>query len=214
MTYVDSLLRSQLGRPSGLFGSLIVGPVLNVANTGLISTTIELAAPQANDTVLDVGFGGGASLAALAGKAPHARIVGIDYSRDMVADAGRRIAQQSLRSHVRVLCGDVAALPFADGVFDRIITINSLYYWPRLMAGLREMARVLKPHGRLAIGYHSPDGLRVFTQGWEGFANYEPEELARRLRHARFEMLAIEHRDRWSMFDTVVLLAERGRMIR
>jgi len=209
MTYLDTLLRSQLGKPTGLFGSLIVAPMLNVANRGLVSTAIELLAPAPTDAVLDVGFGGGASLLALARKVPRGKVTGIDYSRDMVRNAQRVLRERTPGSRVRVQWGDVADLPFADASFDRAVTINSLYYWPDLMAGLHEMARVLKPRGRLVVGYHSPEGLRVFTRNWDSFYLYEPPDLAARMREAGLHVLRIEQRDRWSLFDTLVIVAER-----
>jgi arsenite methyltransferase len=209
VTYFDTLLRSQLGKPSGLFGSWIVAPMLNFANTGLVSTTVELLEPKPDDAVLDIGFGGGASLWAMARKLPHGKITGVDYSHDMVDNATRLIQQKRLRSRVSVRWGDVADLPFRAGTFDRIITINSLYYWPDLMAGLREMARVLKRHGRVAVGFHSPQGLRPFTSGWDNFVLYEPQELADLMPDAGFEVLRVELRDRWLLFDTAIVVARR-----
>ncbi|MGA3043422.1 MAG: methyltransferase type 11, partial [Bryobacteraceae bacterium] len=60
--YVDTLLRSQFGKPSGLFGALFMGPILNLSNTRLVNAAVELLDPQPSDTVLDIGFGGGLSL--------------------------------------------------------------------------------------------------------------------------------------------------------
>lgn len=209
MTYIDTLLRSQLGKPSGLLGAWVVAPLLNLGNIRLVSTAVELLDPHSDDAVLDVGFGGGASLWAMAKKVPRGKVVGVDYSRDMVESAERVIRQKRMHPRVRVKWGDVADLPFRAGTFDRVLTINSLYYWPDLMAALREIARVLKRHGRLAIGFHSPAGLRPFTSGWDDFSLYEPPELAGRLREARFDVLRVENRDWWLWFDTAVVVAQR-----
>lgn len=209
MTYLDTWLRSQLGKPSGLFGAWIIAPLLNLTNAGLVNTAVELLEPKPDDAVLDVGFGGGASLWAMAKKVPRGKVAGVDYSRDMVDRAELLIQQKTLSSRVRVKCGDVAALPFRAGTFDKIITVNSLYYWPDMPAALREMARVLKRHGRLAVGFHSPGGLRPFTSGWDDFPVYEPQELADLMRDARLEVLRAENRDRWLLFDTVVVVAQR-----
>lgn len=209
MTYIDTLLRSQLGKPSGLFGSWIVAPLLNISNQWLVDTAIELLEPEPDHAVLDVGFGGGASLWAMAKRVSHGKIAGVDYSRDMVNNAERAIRERRLHPRVRVRWGDVADLPFRAATFDRIVTVNSLYYWPDLMPALRELTRVLKRHGRLAVGFHSPSGLRPFTSGWENFALYEPEELAGHMRRAGLDVLRIENRHRWMLFDTVVVMAQR-----
>ena len=146
---------------------------------------------------------------AMAKTVPQGKITGIDYSRDMIENAERAIRQKKLHPRVRVKWGDVADLPFRGATFDRIVTVNSLYYWPDIMTALRELARVLRRHGRLAIGFHSPGGLRPFTSGWDNFAAYEPEELAGHMRKAGLEVLRIENRHRWMLFDTVVVMAQR-----
>jgi arsenite methyltransferase len=210
VTYLDTLLRSQLGHPSGWFGSLVVVPFLNLTNRSLVNAAVELLATDPQHVVLDVGFGGGHSLWKMAGRVPHGKVIGVDYSRDMVEQAAQRIREKGLEARVQVEWGDVAHLPFRAGTFDRVLSINSLYYWPDLGSALAELARVLKRHGRLALGCHSPQTLWPFTREWEDFWLYEPQELAARMQEAGFHALRVEHRDRWQLFDTVVVVGERG----
>jgi len=209
MNLLDTFLRSQFGRPSGLIGSLVVAPLLNAGNAGLVQAAMEALAPNPADAVLDIGFGGGASLVAMAEKVPRGHVTGIDYSPDMVAGAERLILKKRLSARVGVQFGDVAELPFRAGTFHRVLTVNSLYYWPDLQGALREIRRVLKRGGRVAVGFHSPWSVRLFTRGWEGFWLYEPRELADRMQEAGFEVLQTVHRDRWLLFDSVVVLGQR-----
>jgi arsenite methyltransferase len=206
---VDSILRSQFGKPSGLFGTLVMRPVLNLANVRLVNTAIDLLELRAKDMVLDVGFGGGYSLTVMAGKVTRGKIVGVDYSREMVRSAAHLVQQKRLDSHVSVQWGDVAKLPFAAGIFHRVLTVNSLYYWPDLRGSLREIARVMKRRGRLAVGFRSPESLRPLTRNWEQFRLYEPDEVAGIMRQAHFDILRVEHRDAWWVLDTVVVVGER-----
>ena len=159
--YGDTLLRSQFGKPSGLFGALFMGPILNLSNTRLVNAAVDLLDPRTNDTVLDIGFGGGLSLVTLAAKAPRAKIVGVDYSREMVETAARLVRGKKLDARVSVKWGDVAKLPFRAGTFHKVLTVNSLYYWPDLVASLREVARVMKRGGRLAAGFRSAHSHRI-----------------------------------------------------
>lgn len=207
--YVDSLLRSQFGKPSGLFGELFMGPILNLSNTRLVSAAVELLDPQPNDTILDIGFGGGHSLVALATKAPRAKIVGVDYSCEMVDTAARLIQDKRLTARVAVQWGDVAKLPFRAGTFHKVLTVNSLYYWPDLPANLREVGRVMKRGGQLAAAFRSAASLGPLTRDWEGFRLYEPQEFADIMRGAGFEVLRVEHRDQGQVLDTVVVVGRK-----
>jgi len=207
--YVDTLLRSQFGKPSGLFGALFMGPILNLSNTRLVNAAVELLDPQPKDKVLDIGFGGGLSLMALAAKAPRAKIVGVDYSQEMVDTAARLVRDKRLDARVSLQWGDVAKLPFRAGTFHKVLTVNSLYYWPDLTASLREVARVMKPGGRLAAAFRSAASLGPLTRDWEGFKLYEPRQFAAIMRKAGFEALHIEHRDQGQVLDTVVVVGHK-----
>lgn len=207
--YMDTLLRSQFGKPSGLLGALFMGPILNLSNAHLVSTAVDLLDPQPHDTILDIGFGGGRSLLALAAKAPGAAIVGVDYSREMVDKAARLIHDKHLEARVSVKWGDVAELPFRAGTFHKVLTVNSLYYWPDLPAGLREVKRVMKRAGRLAAGFRSAASLGPLTRGWQGFSLYEPREFADIMRQAGFKDLRVEHRDQGDVLDTVVVIGHK-----
>ena len=207
--YGDTLLRSQFGKPSGLFGTLFMGPILNLSNTRLVNAAVELLNPRPKDAILDIGFGGGLSLVALAAAAPQAKIVGVDYSREMVEAAARLVRDKGLGARVSAKWGDVAQLPFRAATFDRVLTVNSLYYWPHLSASLREVARVMKPGASLAAGFRSAASLGPLTRGWEGFWLYEPQQFARIMRRAGFEILRVEHRDQWQVLDTVVVVGRK-----
>ena len=207
--YLDNLLRAQFGRPSGLIGSLFLGPFMNIANSRLVATTIDLLAPSETDTVLDIGFGGGNSLLSLAERVPRGRVTGVDISADMVENAARLIHSRNLESRAEVRCASVDKLPFRARAFDKVLTVNSIYYWPRIVANLRETARVLKPHGRLGVGFRSRTSLLPFTETWENFWLYEPQEFATIMRKAGFKLLHVEHRDQWQIQDTVVIVGER-----
>jgi ubiquinone/menaquinone biosynthesis C-methylase UbiE len=206
--FFSHFLRSQFSSPSGWFGSLVVAPFLNVTNMRSIDTGIELLAPRVDDRVLDVGFGGGYSLLALAKRLNHGAVVGVDHSDDMVNIAANLIREKRLSSRVRVCRGDVAKLPFPRGSFDKVLTVNTIYYWPNLRAGLREIARVLKSGGRLAVVFRSPWNLRLFTLGWEEFTLYEPNEVLQAMRDAGFRVLELVHRDQWLIPDTLVVVGE------
>ena len=77
---------------------------------------------------------------------PNADITCLDYSADMMAVARHRAEKMGL-SNVQFRQGDVGALPFADGCFDLVLSLNGFHAFPDKEAAHREVFRVLKPGG-------------------------------------------------------------------
>lgn len=95
------------------------------------------------ERLLDIGCGTGRLLAGAPG---DVRPVGVDLSLAMTAIARRRMGCQA-----HLLVGDAEQLPFASGSFDVIVSSSSFHYWPSPGAALSEIARLLRPSGRLII---------------------------------------------------------------
>ena len=104
-----------------------------------------------DSAILDVGCGGGRTVQQLALLAPKGRVFGIDYAKASVAVARRTNAAAIESGQVEILEGSVASLPYADESFDAVTAVETHYYWPNLEADLREVRRVLRPTGRVAI---------------------------------------------------------------
>lgn len=99
--------------------------------------------------VLDVGTGPGVLLRELARRRPDLRLTGMDLSVDMIEAATRNLAPYGERA--RAVVGDVTELPFDDDSFDLITTSLSLHHWDRVDAAAPELARVLRPGGRVVV---------------------------------------------------------------
>ena len=99
--------------------------------------------------VLDIGTGPGVLLDELAKRRPDLTVTGVDRSADMVAAATRKVARYGPRASAQT--GDAADLPCTDGAFDLVVSSLSLHHWDRPAEAGRELARVLKPGGRICI---------------------------------------------------------------
>jgi ubiquinone/menaquinone biosynthesis C-methylase UbiE len=82
----------------------------------------------------------------------------------MVAQATRRNKEAIETRQVELRRCSAASLPFANNAFDKALAINSMQVWPDAPAGLREMQRVMKRGGTVALGFtpysgHSSRGL-------------------------------------------------------
>ena len=98
--------------------------------------------------VLDVGCGPGTITADLAARVAPGRVVGLDRSAEVVAQAAAACAEQP---HAEVRTGDVYALPFPDGSFDVVHAHQVLQHLSDPVAALGEMRRVCRPDGLVAV---------------------------------------------------------------
>lgn len=134
------------GRPSRFY-DFVARRVVRGVYRRIADDIVEVAPGGA--PVLDVGTGPGVLLTEIARRRPDLRLTGIDLSPDMVAAARRNVAEFAGR--VDVLAADVADLPFPDASYDLVVSSLSSHHWDRPEAATLELARVLRPGGRLYI---------------------------------------------------------------
>lgn len=151
MGLLETILYRMFGRPSGLLGRL--GGRLLRGKGEITEWTVSLLAVQPTDHVLEVGFGPGVGIELAAKATPDGFVAGIDYSRTMVEMARKRNATAIETGDVDLRYGPAADLPYADGSFEKVFSINSMQVWPDAVAGVRETHRVLKPGGTVAFTF-------------------------------------------------------------
>ncbi len=100
------------------------------------------------ERVLDVATAVGHTALALA---PHVReVIGVDLTREMLAEARRQAASRGI-ANASFQEGDAEQLPFRDGLFDVVVCRIAAHHFPDVPAFCRESARVLRPAGRLLV---------------------------------------------------------------
>jgi ubiquinone/menaquinone biosynthesis C-methylase UbiE len=115
---------------------------------------VEVLAPSAGDRVLAIGIGPGVGVNHLAGTVAGVRIVGIDPSAVMLAEARRRNRTWIEAGRVELVRTAAATLTDGDASFDGAIAVNSIQLWDPFEASLHEVSRVLRPGGRLVSLTH------------------------------------------------------------
>ena len=149
--------------------------------------------------ILDVGCGGGRTVQKLASLAPEGTVIGLDYSPASVAVSRETNAKEIEAGRVRIEQGSVAALPFPDGAFDIVTAVETHYYWPDLEANLREILRVLKPGGTVAliaetVRDRQPNPLYFIVMPLLGAAHLTTAQHAELLTRAGFGDVAVDTR--------------------
>ena len=115
-----------------------------------------------DDKILDVGCGAGWLCGILADKVLKGQVVGMDVADEMVRRARQRHAE---RPNVMFIIASVEDIPWEDNFFNKVVSIESAYYWPEPAQGTRELFRVLQPGGeaRLLINLYKDN---VHSHQW------------------------------------------------
>ncbi len=164
---MPSVIRDYFDRSAPQRDQLIAAnPIIDYEQAVRARAVFALADLQPSDCVLDVGCGSGRDLPFIARIA--SRCVALDYSLEMIR------AARSQGSPIReLLVGDATALPFPDGSFDKVIASEVIEHIPDWRRAIREMARVLRPGGRLVLT--TPN-----RRSWYGLDRFLIEQVLRR----------------------------------
>lgn len=114
---------------------------------------LELMEIEPDHNILDAGCGAGWLSRILAQRVPQGRVVGMDISDEMIHHA--RQASVNYENLVFVV-GAIDEIPWEANFFTRVISVESSYYWPDPLKGLREIHRVLADRGSawILINYY------------------------------------------------------------
>jgi SAM-dependent methyltransferase len=141
------------GVPRGALGSVgarlmprLVGPLY-----AMMAKELDL---RPDDELLEVGCGSARMLAEHASQVRY--IAGLDASEIQVGMARQRLAERLAAGTAEIVLGDAMALPWEDGRFSVVASLNCLKFVPDPPKALREMARVLRPGGRAVLTVDPP----------------------------------------------------------
>lgn len=178
-------IAKQLSCPEGEHG-IKTGEMMHASNIGMTSSGIDAINLQNNDTVLEIGHSNGAHIAQLLSKAEKIEYYGADISETIIKEA-EKINQHFIdKGMVHFNLTDGNNLPFENDRFDKIFTVNTIYFWPNPGEYLKEIKRTLKPNGTFALCFADKTFMQNLPFTPYGFTLYEVEKVKELLENTGF----------------------------
>ncbi len=193
------------------YASAAAQSYLDAIDNTLVEQVVSLGV--ASGRLLDVGCGPGNIALKIARRLPEVRVVGVDFSVNMVRAAKDAAAAQKLSGRAVFFSGDAKRLPFAEKSFDFVLSNSVLHHLQHPIAMLNDMRRVAKPGGIVLLRDLRRPGRLIFPLhvGWFGRhysglmkklytdsvrAAYTGEELARMLGESRLAAARVFYHER------------------
>jgi SAM-dependent methyltransferase len=143
------VISAQFARPRGLLGRL-VGRTMARHNAQLTRRVVAALRLSGDETVVEFGPGPGVGLRLLAEALPAGRVIGVEPSPVMRAQAASRIRQVVDRVEMVDATADTIALP--DGSVDGVCAVNNVQLWRPLPVSLARVFQLLRPGGSIVLG--------------------------------------------------------------
>lgn len=141
------------GNPAKPFGEYGV-KMLNLMNDSHFAVSgwmLDIVGASDGDRILDVGCGGGMTLRRLSSQVMSGSLVGLDYSPVAIEETAKLNKEDISTGKLKLVEATVCDMPLKSDSFDKIVSVESFYFWGNHLRGLKEIRRVLKPGGAAFI---------------------------------------------------------------
>lgn len=150
MPSISGALAGQLQNPHGAWGQ-VVGGLMRLVNREPNDLALAALGVGRDDDVLELGFGPGEGIRALARLSPKGTIFGVDRSAAMLGQASARNRRDVESGRVRLSLARFDETGLPDQSVDKILAVNVAYFWSDAPKVLAELDRVLRPGGRISL---------------------------------------------------------------
>lgn len=178
---------SQLRCPEGEEG-IMMGERMNSSNGNMIQSAIDALKWSDHDVVVEIGPGNGYHIPDLLKQANPITYKGIDISETMIHDATQRNKKLVDAGLVSFQLSPADIIPLPDTYADKLFTVNTIYFWPNPLAYLKEIRRVLKPGGELAIAFATESFMKNLPFVQYGFELYTEDKVSSLLKECGFNV--------------------------
>ncbi|MFS4470554.1 class I SAM-dependent methyltransferase [Chryseobacterium sp. T20] len=186
------ILAQNLANPQGEKG-IEIGEMMNATNISMTLESIKTLVIEDEQQILEIGHGNAAHLKSLMSLAKNLRYTGIDISETMHNEAKR--LNKEFESEADFVLYEGKRLPFRDRSFDKIFTVNTVYFWENPVEFLNEIYRVLKDDGTFVLTFGQREFMEKLPFTEYDFTLYSNREMEELVSKSEFKRMKTSERE-------------------
>lgn len=214
-------LVSQYRCPKGDEG-IAVDEFFHEINNDVIKESVKALELEDKNRILELGHGNCRHLPFVMEQAFQVKYFGMEISEVMLEEASRLNAKYIKKKEALFQMYNGVKVPYVHNIFDRILTINTIYFWKEPLVYLKEMFRVLKPGGKFVLTFTNSvflEQLAMVSKG-EEFVLYNQQKVQELVNETDFILNSMEEKSEkikdseGNLIDqkyTVVVLSKKPR---
>ncbi len=183
-------IAGQLRQPTGEY-AIQVGEKMNEGNLHINLNTFEALHLTTGDNILEIGMGNGYFVKNILSADNSIKYTGCDFSEIMVDEARKRNEKYVANGQAEFHNADANELPFDSVTFDKVFSINTIYFWDNPQIVLAEIWRILKPKGQVTISVRPKSIMEHYPFVKYGFKTFAKDDLTELIAKNNFRVVDI-----------------------
>ncbi len=187
------ILAQQLSNPEGKTGKE-VAKMMNETNISMTKESIKTLHLGDNENVLELGHGNAGHLSYLLDFAENIQYTGLEISETMKSEAENINSKYLSQANFQLYDGN--KIPFDNESFDKVMTVNTIYFWENPVEFFNEIYRVLKKDGNFVLTFAKKDFMKnlPFTADFKLYNYEDVEEL---VAQTNFKRMIRSDKEEW-----------------
>ena len=186
-------IASQLKHPSGEKG-IEMGNMMNETNINMTRHSIQNLNISTGNRILELGHGNAGHVEFLFEQAKDLKYYGLEMSELMFQEARQTNRNFVSQKQAFFSLYDGNIIPFENESFDKIYTVNTIYFWQEPEKLLLEIYRVLKPNGNFCLTFAEEDFMKTLPFTQFEFKLYSTEKAEELIGKSSFKIVYKETR--------------------
>lgn len=181
-------LELQLSNPTGKKG-VEVAQKMHEGNFGMTKLAVNLLNIKQQNSILEIGHGSCEHLPYILNKAPKVSYTGLEISKTMQQEAIKNLNNLVTSLNVNFDLFDGDNIPYKAKIFDKIFTVNTLYFWKNPHDFLQQIATILKPNGVFVVAFASKKFMEKLPFVKDKFRLYSKDDFKQLIEKSNFTIV-------------------------